>query len=67
MDQRHQIKVTAAFVSQQMKALRVTYKKAKHISVQGNSAKSLIFRQRWSMWYLNQDSRTKRYINVDGK
>ena len=49
---RINIEVKTAYVCEQMHLLGLKYSKVKHISMQGNSSKSLILRQRWALAFL---------------
>ena len=49
---RIDIDVTTSYVMEQMHLLGLKYSKVKHISMQGNSAKSLVLRQRWALAFL---------------
>jgi hypothetical protein len=48
-----------------MQNQRLIYRKVKHISVQSNSERCLVLRQRWAMSFLELDHRHKNVINVD--
>ena len=48
-----------------MAALRIGYRRVCHISMQGNSARSLVLRQRWAISFLGLDWRHKNCINCD--
>ncbi len=62
---RLSIDVTTSYVLEQMHDLELKYSKVKHISMQGNSAISLVLRQQWAMAFLEQDFRAKNVINID--
>ena len=62
---RLSIDVTTTYVLEQMHDFGLKYSKVKHISMQGNSAKSLVLRQQWAMAFLEQDFRAKNVINID--
>ena len=62
--QRLDLDVKPSYVLEQMKLLGLKYSKVKHISMQGNSERSLVLRQRWAITFLGQDFR-KNIINVD--
>ena len=62
---RLDIDVTTSYVLEQMHNLGLKYSKVKHISMQGNSAKSLVLRQRWALAFLEMDYKTKNVINID--
>jgi hypothetical protein len=63
--QQHDLEVTPAFVSEQMHVLDLAYKKVKHISINSNSEKSLVLRQRWALAYIELDHKAKNVINID--
>ena len=62
---RLNITVTTSYVLDQMHNLGLKYSKVKHISMQGNSAKSLVLRQQWALAFLEMDFRAKNVINID--
>ena len=63
--EEHEVDVTVRYVQQQIHALGLKYKKLKHISMQGNSERALVLRQRWAMKYLDQDLQFKNILNLD--
>ena len=46
------LEVTASYVKEQMHVVGLKYGKVKHISMGGNSEKSLVLRQRWALAFL---------------
>ena len=57
--------VKIKYAQDQMHDMGLKYKKVKHISMQGNSEKSLVLRQRWALTFLGQDLKHKNVISVD--
>ena len=49
----------------QLHLLGLKYKKVKHISMNGNSDKSLILRQQFALKFLDIDHKAKNILNLD--
>ena len=62
---RLDLNVTSSFVLEQMYEIGLKYRKIKHISMQGNSEKSLVLKQRWALEFLRLDFKAKNVINID--
>jgi hypothetical protein len=65
VQQRHQLAVKLEFVRKQMHALRIAFRKVKHINVTANSERAMVLRQRWALSFLAMDWRNKNVINID--
>ena len=63
--ERVDLEVKVAYVTKQMHAMGLKYMKAKHISMQGNSERSLVLRQQWALRFFELDFKAINIINVD--
>ena len=65
LEERLQLEVKPEYVRKQMKLMRLSYTKVKHINVGANTDRSLVLRQRWALSFLQLDWRHKNVVNVD--
>jgi len=62
---RLELEVKVEYVRKQMKDMRLSFMKVKHINVGANTERSLVLRQRWALQFLSMDWRLKNCINID--
>ena len=65
LKERLELEVKVEYVRKQMKDMRLSYMKVKHINVGANTERSLVLRQRWALQFLSMDWRHKNVIYVD--
>ena len=65
LKERLEMDVKVEYVRKQMKDMRLSFMKVKHINVGANTDRSLVLRQRWALQFLSMDWRHKNVINVD--
>ena len=65
VQRRHNMDVSVPVVREQFKEMRISYKKVKQVSMQTNSDKSLVLRQRWAMSILELPWRHTNLIGID--
>ena len=63
--ERTGMEVKDCYVRAQLRELGLRYKKVKQIPFQGNTQRSLVLRQRWSLNFLGQDYKAWNVINCD--